>query len=163
MIATINTRLLKQLTPEKNSYDVRDKLLRGFMVRVYPTGKMTYKCEYGRGKRITIGDVEVLTVAQARERAKQVLGDNARGLDPKAAKEAKKYGNKVVTFKIFFENEYKPWLQVNKPDTWAVTCKRLENRFMQYIGDLPLSEITPHVIDKWRVTAIMGKQNLTIN
>lgn len=71
----------------------------------------------------------MLTVAQARERAKQVLGDNACGLDPKAAKEAKKYGNKVVTFKIFFENEYKPWLKVNKPETWTVTCIPLTNKF----------------------------------
>lgn len=80
-----------------------------------------------------------------------MLGDNARGLDPKAAKEARKYGDKVVTFKTFFENEYKLWLQVNKPETWAVTCTRLENRFMEHLGHLPLSEITPHLIDKWRV------------
>lgn len=63
MIATITTRLLKQLEPKESTYDVRDKQMRGFMIRVYPSGKMTYKCEYGRGKRITIGDVEVLTVA----------------------------------------------------------------------------------------------------
>ena len=165
MIANINTRLLKQLMPEKKTYDVRDQQIRGFMIRVYPTGKMTYKCEYGRGKRITIGDVQVLTVAQARERAKQVLGDAARGLDPKAAKEARKYGNKAVTFKTFFENEYKPWLKVNKPETWEVTCKRLENRFMKTIGHLPLSEITPHVIEKWRVQRLTkeGVQPLTAN
>jgi len=165
MIANINTRLLKQLVPKQNSYDVRDQQIRGFMIRVYPSGKMTYKCEYARGKRITIGDAKVLTVAQARERAKQVLGDAARGLDPKAAKEARKYGTKIINFKTFFENEYKPWLQVNKPDTWQMTCRRLENRFMSYLGHLPLSEITPHLIDKWRVRRLTkdGVQALTAN
>lgn len=165
MIGNINTRLIKQLTIEKKTYDVRDKQLRGFMIRVYPTGKMTYKCEYARGKRVTIGDVRVLTVAQARERAKQVLGDAARGLDPKAAKESRKYGGKVVRFKTFFDNEYKPWLKVNKPDTWAVTAQRLENRFMPYLGNLPLTEITPHVIEKWRVHRLTkdGVQLLTAN
>jgi len=165
MIANINTRLLKKLTPEDKNYDVRDTQLRGFMIRVYSTGKMTYKCEYGRGKRMTLGDVQVLTVLQARDRAKQVLGDLARGLDPKAAKEARKYGDKVVTFKTFFENEYTPWLKVNKPETHAVTCQRLENRFMQHIGYLPLSEITPHLIEKWRVQRLTkdGVQPLTAN
>ena len=165
MIANITTRLIKKLAPEKSAYDVRDKELKGLMIRVYPTGKMTYKCDYARGKRMTIGDVQVVTVAQARERAKQILGDTAHGLDPKAAKEARKYGTKVTTFKKFFETEYTGWLQVNKPETWKVTAQRIENRFMSYLGSLPLSEITPHVIEKWRVHRLTkdGVQLLTVN
>ncbi len=151
MINVINSALIKKLTPAAASYDVRDQHIKGFMLRVYPTGRMTYKCEYARGRRITIGDTEVVTVAQARERAKQILGDAARGLDPKDAKESRKYGNKVLTFKQFFQSEYKTWLKANKPETADITLQRIENRFMKYLGHLPLNEINPRVIEKWRL------------
>lgn len=42
------------------------------MVRVFPSGKMSYRCQYARGKHITIGDVNVISVAGAREQAKQI-------------------------------------------------------------------------------------------
>src|SRR3990167_1069360 len=151
MIATINSSLIKKLPPQAASYDVRDSQIKGFMLRVYPSGRKTYKCEYARGKRITIGDAEVVTIAQARERAKQVLGDDARGLDPKDAKESRKYGNKVLTFKEFFEAEYNAWLKANKPDAADNTIKRLESCFMKLLGHLPLNEINAHILDKWKI------------
>lgn len=151
MITNITSAMLKKLPSEAGSYDVRDSQIKGFMLRVYPSGRKTYKCEYARGRRITIGDAEVVTVAQARERAKQILGDAARGLDPKDAKESRKYGNKVLTFKQFFEMEYQPWLKAGKPETADATLQRLKSCFMDDFGDLPLNEINPHRIEKWKI------------
>ena len=39
------------------------------MVRVNPTGRMNYVCQYRRGRRIVIAPVVLLTPTQAREAA----------------------------------------------------------------------------------------------
>ena len=75
MKAVISNSLLLKLKPTGKQYDVRDSKLTGFMIRVTSSGKMNYVCEYKRGRRINLGNVEVLTSAQARDKAKEILGD----------------------------------------------------------------------------------------
>ena len=87
---SITNSLIAKLTPKDKQYDVRDNRLKGFMVRVQPTGNMTYAVQYTRGKRLTLGNVGVLTPAQAREKAMKVLGDFAHGLSPQEAEAEKK-------------------------------------------------------------------------
>lgn len=165
MIATINNTLLKKLAPRSNSYDVRDSQIKGFMIRVYPTGRMSFKCEYTRGKRMTIGDVNVVTVAQARDQAKQILGEAAKGSDPRDVTGAKKYGNKVISFAQFFEKEYKAWLLANRPDTCADSMRRIKNGLIPLFGRLPLDEIKPRLVEKWRIDRLTkhNVQPITVN
>lgn len=85
MQAAINNTLVSQLKVTNRQYDVRDTKLKGFLIRVNPTGKMNYVCEYRRGRRINLGPVGVLTPAQARDKAKEILGDAVKGIDPQAA------------------------------------------------------------------------------
>ena len=49
MQATIGNSLLAKLEPRAKSYDVRDVKLKGFILRVQPTGGMYYRVEYARG------------------------------------------------------------------------------------------------------------------
>ena len=55
MQAAITQELIKSLKPESKPYEVRDPRLKGFLLRVQPTGVMTYYAEYGRGKRHRVG------------------------------------------------------------------------------------------------------------
>jgi len=65
-----------------------DTELRGFAVRVSGTtndkGYVVQKAINGKTRRITLGACNVLSLADARVRAQQQLGDFARGIDPKA-------------------------------------------------------------------------------
>ena len=162
MIVAISNMLIKKLVPSTKVYDVRDSQLKGFMVRVYPSGRMSFKCEYGRGKRITIGDVNVVTVAQARDQAKQVLGEAAKGSDPTEMGGAKKYGNKVILFSHFFEKEYKAWLLANRPDTGNISIRRIQNGLIPLFGHLPLDEIKPRLVEKWRIDRLTKDKVLSI-
>ncbi len=63
----ISKRLVASLTPRDKPYEVRDDKIKGFLIRVQPTGNSTYYCEYDRGKRFKIGSSEVLTPYQARD------------------------------------------------------------------------------------------------
>ena len=77
MKATISNSLLSKLKPQLKHYDVWDGKLGGFHLRVNPNEKMVYRCAYARNKIATIGKAGLLSPAQARDRAKQILGDAA--------------------------------------------------------------------------------------
>jgi hypothetical protein len=69
-----------------------DEALSGFGIRVYSSAKRTYVCAYriDKQKRLVIlGRVNVLTLDQARKKAKAYLGRVASGEDPQADKKAK--------------------------------------------------------------------------
>lgn len=65
---------------------VWDSELKGFGVRVKPSGRRTYIIQYrnaqGRSRRFTVGQHGRMTVEQARKEARQLLADVDRGVDP---------------------------------------------------------------------------------
>ena len=73
--------LVKGLKPAASRYEVFDTEIKGMLLRVTPAGIKTYSVRYrtddGRRNRITIGPADVLTPAQARDRARQLLGQVA--------------------------------------------------------------------------------------
>lgn len=71
---------------ESGAYFIWDEDLRGFGVRIFPSGIRTYWINYknqqGSRTRMTIGAHGALTCDEARTLAKMHLGDTARGADP---------------------------------------------------------------------------------
>ncbi len=100
MKAFIGNSLISKLKPQEKAYDVWDDKLTGFIVRVYPSGGMVYRCEYARGKRITLGKTSVLTPAQARDRTREILADVVKGNQPDSKRRKSQY-----TLKEFIEEE----------------------------------------------------------
>lgn len=158
MKAKINNTLIKKLSPADKEYEVHDTDLKGFVVRVFPSGTMRYICQYQRGKKINIGTVGVITTAQAREKAVEILNDFNKGIDPKA----KRGVNKPTTLQDFIEKEYEPWVlshhkRGNKTLSTLTRC--FKNLFSK-----PLAEITPSILDQWRVKRLNdGISNATLN
>ncbi len=73
-------------TPKKGQTFLWDGELRGFGIRAIPSGLKTFVLQYrnaeGRSRRIVLGRFGVLTVEQARDKAKIKLGAVADGCDP---------------------------------------------------------------------------------
>ena len=158
MQAAIGNRLLSALTPADRPFEVRDTKLKGFILRVQPSGIMTYVCEYARGRRLVIGRVGVLTPAQARDRAVEILADVTKGIDPVAAKKAAK----VHDFASYLAHEYGPWVQAHRKDG-AATLARLKACFPD-LSRKKLAEITPWLVEKWRAARLKsGIQPATVN
>jgi hypothetical protein len=69
MKASISVRLLasSQINPGPKPYEIWDRDLRGFVLRIQSTGAMSCVVQVGRGRRVTIGTVDPMTPTQARE------------------------------------------------------------------------------------------------
>jgi integrase len=159
MKTAITNTLLARLKPADKPYDVRDDKLTGFLVRVNISGKLLYMCEYARGKRVTLGRVGVLTPAQARDKALVILGDVAKGIDPKK-KVVKKLG---ITLQEFIENEYTPWVKGHRKGA-IKTLDHIKRCFIKLFGEKPLLEITPLLLDQWRTQRLKnGLSTETVN
>ena len=71
---------------QNSSRDVRwDSTIPGLGIRVYPNGRkafvLSYRC-HGRKRLMTLGTYGVVTLEQARARAREALGQIANNLDP---------------------------------------------------------------------------------
>lgn len=97
----LTKRHVDALKPRPN-HDVFawDGEMRGFGVRVKPTGLKTYVIQYrnseGRTKRLVLGRHGILTPVQARDLARQRLAAVARGEDPSAERHAARTGMTVT-------------------------------------------------------------------
>jgi integrase len=86
MRAKITKRLLDSLQPPASGeVKVWDTELRGFVVRVRASGRRWFAVEWmreRRTRRLSLGEFGPVTVEQARERARDLLGRVAHGEDP---------------------------------------------------------------------------------
>src|SRR5574337_157232 len=70
-IAKVAASKDKPATP----YDVRSDKVRGLLLRVEPSGNRSFYVQIGRGKRARIGPAGTFTLAQAEQRAREILVD----------------------------------------------------------------------------------------
>ena len=104
-MARITKRTLDGLQAGAKPFTAWDDELRGFGVRVMPSGLKTFVCYYrqgGKQRLLKVGRVGSLTPDEARRAATKVLGAVAGGADPAAAKAAKakldRFGELVPVF-----------------------------------------------------------------
>jgi integrase len=145
MKGKITQKLIDGLKSQTKPFEVRDTEVRGFLLRVQPSGAKTYICQYARGKRLTLGSPEILTPYQARELAKEALARYVTtGIDPMQQKKIEK----AHTFESFVTEKYKPWTESNhsRPHDTLGMMKA----WYPVIGDMPLSDITAWIVEKQR-------------
>ncbi len=82
---TLTDARVAALTPRKKARDIRDGKLKGFGVRVSPSGTKYFfiHCQH-RGERIwkIVGDAEAMSIADARRHAAEMIAAIRRGEDP---------------------------------------------------------------------------------
>jgi integrase len=153
MKAVISARLLSsgQVNPAQKPFEVWDRDLRGFVMRVQPSGAKAYIVQMGRGRRVTIGTVGAMTPTQARERAEKVLGNVAHNRAPLAGLDA----SNGLSFGDFIDQKYKPWAKANRPRSADYTLARLNRCFGNW-KHKGLPEITTECVEDWKVARLAG-------
>ena len=169
MRAKLTASTLKTLKPKNRRYDVRDIEIKGFLLRVQPSGKMIYFFQYrngeGQQQHFWIGAVGTLSPRQARDIAEDVAGKVRKGIDVQAEKKAKRAKGAIEkdqVWGVFLEQQYKPWVLEHRRQG-IETVRRLETNF----GDLnkkPFTDINSWIIEKWRTKRLKaGISKSTLN
>ncbi len=162
MVEKIGVKLLAKLKPKEKPFHIRDDELKGFLIRVQPSGVMTYWYEYrnsnGRKLRVKIARVGVITPIQARDRAKTLAADVVQGNDPRKGKNTKN----EPTMEQFLKEKYAPWITTSRK-TGEETIRRLRARF-DFLLNHKLSEIDAWTVDKWRTQRLKDEiKHQTVN
>jgi integrase len=167
--AKITIRLVKSLTPRAQPYEIFDTDLTGFLLRVQPSGYMSYYLAYrahdGRGKRFRVGRADALTVAQARDLAEKHMARVMAGIDVQEVRQQERHEAQRIQLQTlggFLDAKYAPWVLAERK-SGAATLARLQYNFADLLAR-PMQEISPWMIEKWRAEQLKrGKQKSTVN
>lgn len=141
---------IERMTYEKanNKADLRfDDDLRGFGVRIYPSGRKSFFVSYrnasGTKKRHTIGDFGLFTATQARREAQGLLANVRRGTDPQADRRDKR--NEITVADL--AERYLEHAKDHKR-SWKDDRQRLRDHVLPAIGTSKLSEVSLSQLQK---------------
>ena len=140
------TKLTKRLIDaagyegDGNSRDVRwDSLLPGFGIRLYPSGKKSFVLSYradGRKRLMTVGTYGVLTLEQARNKARELLvavNDNG---DPLEARQKRAQAETVKELCADYLKDAK-----TRKKTWKFDEQRINNHIIPAWGSRKAANI----------------------
>lgn len=140
MTTTITADSIKDLP--LRAMDITDRRLPNFLIRCRPSGAHSYLVRIGRGKYLTLGRVGVMTVAQAREEARNALAQRDMGQTPRQTPKAK------VTLRQFLADTYGPWVRTHRK-TGSETVTRIQAVFGPLLNH-KLADLSTFAIEKWR-------------
>src|SRR6187401_3037045 len=127
MHAFIGETLLasKETQPRRKPFEIYDSRLRGFTLRIQPTGHSSYYARFGRNRRIALGNVESLAPQEARERCRKVLANLVHGIHPLHGIQ----GSEGMTLGMFIADAYTTWINASRPRTAANTLEKIHRHF----------------------------------
>ena len=138
----ITKRAVDALRPESRERVVWDDDIKGFGVRVHPSGKKVYIVKYrhrGRAVKTTIGPHGPVTPADARARAAEIITAARTGRDPRAHG---RYGTKSTTMDDLVKRFLEEYVPAHcKPGTQEVYRSALENHVIPRLGNRRAAEI----------------------
>ena len=148
MNGKINNSLLATLQSTSTAFEVNDSDLKGFGLRIQPSGVKSYFVRYrlrGKQTRFVIGRTSEFTPAQARDVARSTLAGINLGTNPlddrKPVKEAKTLGK-------FITEDFAPWAKTYRKAADSNLARLRKNFDAQW--NRPLSELNALGIEKWR-------------
>lgn len=159
----ITKRLVDATRPDANGGDIRiwDDELKGFVLRVRPSGAKSYQAFYrnGRSQRwSTIGKHgSPWTPETARVRAAELLRDAALGQDPHAQK-LRRRADMTVAELIDAYLEHGPTDKPNKrASTWATDRSNLDRHAKPLLGKRQLSDLAAKDVAEFQRDVAAGK------
>ena len=142
---TLTDACVKALQPRKSVRDVRDGKLKGFSVRVLPSGRKRFfiHCQH-RGERVwkIVGDAGSISVAEARSMAAEMLVAIRRG------EEASSRPDESL-FKAVAEAVFQSYERVWKPGTLYANRHYLKNQIMPYFATCEIGDIARRDVGNW--------------
>lgn len=131
-----------------NKKDIRwDSIIKGFGIRVYPSGSKSFVLSYrvnNRKRLMTLGSHGTMTLKQAQDRARKAQGGIVDDVDPMSGRD--KRGN-ACTFEQL-TSDYIELFAKDKKKTWKTDQNRINKHLLPRFGKLPALSITKLDIEK---------------
>ena len=142
----LNQRRVDALKPRKSTYDVRDRELKGFGVRVLPSGAKRYFIHsQHNGQRIwkIVGRAGSIGVDEARGRARTLLAAIREGSDAQAA------APPDTPFETVAEEVFRRYARNWKPSTLKVNQGYYRKQILPWFEGRPIADIAAHDVQRW--------------
>lgn len=169
MPTKIDQKLINNIQPKNKEYDIRDTELKGYLIRVQPSGNASYVFSYknktGNNKRYKIANTNEIKATQARQIVSQLKLKVANGVDvAEERKNIKKISEQQSerTLSAFLKSRYEGFVKSHHDDAKGSLSrlKRLEALW----GEIPLESFDLKMIYAHRENRIKnGISHSTIN
>jgi integrase len=160
-VPKLTKRFVDSLKPVSRDTLHRDSDLKGFALRLKPSGARTWVVQYrnsaGRTRRLALAKVGVLTPEEARQEARMVLARASKGDDPSAARYAQR--KDLTVFQLV--DRYLADGPIDKPgkkkSSWDSDGSNLRRHVVPLLGRRHLASLTPADIQKFQRDVTDGK------
>ncbi len=153
---------VKALRPRKSAYAVRDTKLKGFGVRVLPSGRKRFfvHCQH-RGERVwkIVGDATTMGAGEARSDAVRTLAAIRRGEDPP-------HDPAQTLFEAVAETVFARYQRLWKPRTLNVNRCYLKNQILPRFQGRQVADIDRRDVRDWfaslRATPVAADRSMPV-
>lgn len=132
--------IAKLVAPERGRLEVLDTKMPGLALRVAPSGRKTWTVVWHRGRqtrRFAFATYPAVTLATARDRARQILADLARGVDPVAKRAQTRLAPTVAGLAAEYVERYaKP-----RKRSWDADRRTLDVDVLPVLGKMQATEV----------------------
>ena len=142
----LSERRVDALKPRKSAYDVRDRELKGFGVRVLPSGAKRYFVHtQHRGRRVwkIVGRAGFIGLDEARARTRTLLAAIRNGNDDQAA------APPDTPFETVGAEVFRRYARNWKPSTLRVNRSYYRNQILPWFQGRPVAGITARDVKQW--------------
>jgi integrase len=167
----LTKRFVDALKPVTRDTLYRDEDLKGFALRVKPSGAKTWVVQYrnlaGRTRKLRLGKVGELTPDEARQRASKALGKVSGGEDPSAARKAARGAMTVADLCRNYLADAEKGLVLGKRKrakseiTLITDRSRIERHILPLLGSMPVTDVQPTDIRRFLKSVQTGKTAMT--
>ena len=136
----LNQSRVDRLKPRNTTYDIRDTDLKGFGIRVLPSGKKSYFLQTqheGQRRWTKIGDADAMSEAETRSQARSLLAGIRKGRESIPDLPPADFAFEAVADEVFSYYR-RHW----KPRTLAVNLNYYKNNILPWFKGRPIAGIT---------------------
>ena len=164
-MAKISKKSVDALLPQAgDDVVVWDDRLKGFGVRVKPSGGKTYILQYrnwnGVSRRITIGRHGETTAEQARAEAAKMLATIRLGADPAQLRKERRSAKTVAELAELWLTERPSRTRSGRPkkaSSWRVDAANIKHHVLPLLGHKDAVALTKPDIEKWKRDVAVGR------
>ena len=142
----LNDRRVDALKPRKSAYDVRDRDLKGFGVRVLPSGAKRYFIHsQHQGRRVwkIVGRAGAIGADETREQARTLLAAIRKGNEDEAA------APPDTPFETVADEVFRRYARNWKPSTLRVNRGYYRKQILPWFEGCQIADITAHDVQRW--------------